>query len=205
MRVAVVDSGVNPEHPHAKPIAGGISVTGEGLETDYLDVLGHGTAVTGAIREKSPQAEIFAVKVFHRSLTTTGAALFRALDWCLDHDMRFINLSLGTLNHAYLNGFQDRVQRALEAGVTIVSAYRMNDQLALPGSLQGVSGVLLDQSCGRGEIREQELGGRIVYSACGYPRSIPGLPPERNLQGISFAVANVTGLLVARWEECRHK
>ena len=31
--------------------------------------------------------------------------------------------------------------------------------------------------------------------ASGYPRPIPGVPPERNLKGISFAVANVTGLL----------
>jgi hypothetical protein len=29
----------------------------------------------------------------------------------------------------------------------------------------------------------------------GYPRPVPGVPPERNLKGISFAVANVTGLL----------
>ena len=31
--------------------------------------------------------------------------------------------------------------------------------------------------------------------ASGFPRPIPGVPPERNLSGISFAVANVTGFL----------
>ena len=29
--------------------------------------------------------------------------------------------------------------------------------------------------------------------ASGYPRPIPGIPNERNLQGISFAVANMSG------------
>ena len=28
-----------------------------------------------------------------------------------------------------------------------------------------------------------------------YPRPIPGVPVERNLHGISFAVANATGLI----------
>jgi hypothetical protein len=41
----------------------------------------------------------------------------------------------------------------------------------------------------------QEAGGRIVAEASGYPRPIPGVSPERNLKGISFAVANVTGVL----------
>lgn len=35
----------------------------------------------------------------------------------------------------------------------------------------------------------------MVARASGYPRPIPGVPPERNLKGISFAVANVTGVL----------
>ena len=36
---------------------------------------------------------------------------------------------------------------------------------------------------------------RITLRASGYPRPIPGVPPERNLKGLSFAVANATGLL----------
>jgi hypothetical protein len=31
--------------------------------------------------------------------------------------------------------------------------------------------------------------------AAGYPRPIPGVPPERNLKGVSFAVANATGAI----------
>ena len=35
----------------------------------------------------------------------------------------------------------------------------------------------------------------VDLAASGYPRPIPGVPVERNLSGISFAVANVTGFL----------
>jgi subtilisin family serine protease len=198
VRIAIIDSGVNPKHPHVGAVAGGVAITPEGVADDYLDRLGHGTAVAGAIREKAPQAELYAVKVFDRGLATTGNQLFRALDWCLQEQMTFINLSLGTLNQAYVAGFEERVAQATEIGTTIVSAYRMNDQPALPGSLPGVAGVLLDSTCARDELREEQVDGRPVYLACGYPRDIPGIPPERNLQGISFAVANVTGLLAAR-------
>ena len=37
--------------------------------------------------------------------------------------------------------------------------------------------------------------GEVEIWASGFPRPIPGVPPERNLRGVSFAVANATGLL----------
>ena len=36
---------------------------------------------------------------------------------------------------------------------------------------------------------------RVRIRASGFPRPIPGVPPERNLRGQSFAVANATGLM----------
>jgi subtilisin family serine protease len=195
IRIATIDSGVNAAHPHVRPIAGGIYITPEGLEDNYTDFLGHGTAVAGAIREKAPNAEIYSVKVFDRQLSTSGQVLLRALDWCLDNRMDFINLSLGTLNPVYAGAFEERVQRARHLGSTIVAPYEMNGDSALPGSLDGVAGVLLDDGCPRDRYCETEKDGRILYAAAGYPRDIPGVPPRHNLQGISFAVANVTGFL----------
>ena len=51
VRVAVIDSGVNPRHPHISGIAGGASVFGpEQIEEGcFWDTLGHGTAVMAAI------------------------------------------------------------------------------------------------------------------------------------------------------------
>lgn len=204
IRVAVIDSGVNPDHPHVLPIAGGVHITPDGIEPCFTDFLGHGTAVTGAIREKATSAAIYAVKVFDRSLSTTGQVLLRALDWCLDEQIDFINLSLGTLNTDYIPSFETRIERALTNASTIVSAYEMNGQPAFPGSLSGVAGVKLDNSCSRDRYFEFQQDGRRIFAACGFPRNIPGVPPRRNLQGISFAVANVTGWLArqAQSDEC---
>ncbi len=201
-RIAMIDSGVNPKHPHVQPIAGGVYITADGLDENYLDLLGHGTAVAGAIREKAPDAELHAVKIFDRELAASGGVLLRALDWCLDHEMDFVNLSLGTLNPAYISALSERVVRAEQLKATIVAAYEMNGRAAFPGSLDGVAGVLLDNACPRLEYSEQKRDGRTLYAAAGFPRNIPGVAPSRNLQGISFAVANVTGLLAAKAQRC---
>jgi len=39
--------------------------------------------------------------------------------------------------------------------------------------------------------------------AAGYPRPIPGVPVEQNLRGLSFAVANATGVLALLCERLR--
>ncbi len=199
--VATIDSGVNPRHPHVQPIAGGIEITEDGLSDNFIDVLGHGTAVAGAIREKAPDVDIFAVKVFQHALATSGTTLLRALDWCLDQQINFINLSLGTLNEKYRPAFEERVRRATDIGVQIVGAFEMHAQPALPGSLPNVVGVVLDESCPRTTYRKQHRNDRILYAACGYPRDM-GVPPRYNLYGISFAVANVTGFLAAERSRC---
>jgi len=57
---------------------------------------------------------------------------------------------------------------------------------------------MLDWSIPREECRVTvRAGSPPVSHASGYPRPIPGVPPERNLQGLSFAVANVTGAVAA--------
>ena len=63
----------------------------------------------------------------------------------------------------------------------------------LPGTLRGIVASRLDWDIPRDEYRVLEIGDRSVVSASGYPRDIPGVPRERNLKGLSFAVANTTG------------
>ena len=52
---------------------------------------------------------------------------------------------------------------------------------------------MLDPDAGTVRLDGHDL--RTVCRASGFPRPVPGVPPERNLKGISFAVANVTGVL----------
>src|SRR5947209_3458045 len=126
MKIAIIDSGIHPGHPHVGEIAGGVEITLAGEGQDAIDRLGHGTAVAGAIREKVPDAEIYAVKVFDRRLTANIGVILRALAWCREHRMDLVNLSLGTENPAHRDAFL----RVLSDDLLVVSAANV-----LPGSL----------------------------------------------------------------------
>jgi subtilisin family serine protease len=195
VRIAVVDSGVHADHPHVGGVEQGIAIRDDGsLDEDFVDRLGHGTAVTAAIREKSPDAAIVAVKVFWRTLSTDVASLVRGIDEGLARGASVINLSLGTSNAAHRSPLQNAVQRTSVHGAVIVAA--VEDTIEwLPGSLDGVIPVRLDWSCPRHDYRLVMHNGRLSIATSGYPREIPNVPPERNLKGISFAVANASGFV----------
>jgi subtilisin family serine protease len=198
VRVAVIDSGVNPRHPHISGIAGGASIFGpEQIEEDcFLDTLGHGTAVMAAIQEKAPEAEYLAVKLFQRSLRAGSLALIAAIEWALAQSVDVINLSLGTMNFEYERRLQSLVESSASRGIVFVSARETDGRACLPGSLARVIGVRVDWECPRTRYRIKDESGGPVYYASGYPRPLPGLPRERNLNGISFAVANMTGFVI---------
>jgi hypothetical protein len=182
MRIAVIDSGIHDGHPHVGRVAGSVHFTADGEGSDPVDRLGHGTAVAGAIREKVPAADLFAVKVFDRRLSVNIGAILRALAWCRAERMDAINLSLGTPNEEHRAPLMSAIA---DNGVVISAAH------LLPGQLPGVVGVAADESCPRDSFRQH--GG--LFLASPYPRPIPGVPPSRNLQGVSFAVANMTGFV----------
>lgn len=194
--VAIIDSGVHVPHPHLPAVAGGVALDFEGNESeDLVDRLGHGTAAAAAIHEKAPHAELWVIKVFDRELATTVKTLVRAIDWATARGIRLVNLSLGTPNDFREAELAPAVARAVEAGTIVVSAHRHDDRLWYPGSMAGAVGVVLDPAQPRESVSVVEIDGRSVLSASPYPRPIPGVPPERNLNGISFAVANATGVL----------
>ena len=197
VRIAVVDTGIHAAHPHVGGVVGGVAFDEAGAaQDDTVDRLGHGTAVAAAIREKAPNASLSAVKVFDRALRTTGAALASAIRWAVARQIDLINLSLGTTNPEHATLLAGVVNEATSAGVLIVAAAPEDGQAWLPGALPGVIGVETEWACPRDACDVViEADGRVRLRASGFPRPIPGVPPERNLKGQSFAVANATGLI----------
>jgi hypothetical protein len=203
VKIAVIDSGVSVPHPHIGTVLGGITIDEAGETSghidNYADRIGHGTAVMAAIMEKAPPVEgfdYFAVRVFQSALRTRIDLLLRAIEWSIEQRVDLINLSLGTSNAAHADRFAPLVARATDAGALLISAAH-----TLPGSLEGVIAVDLDPDCPRDEYRSiaSQSGAtsqkRVEFATSGYPRPIPGVPQEHNLNGISFAVANMTGFV----------
>ena len=185
----MIDSGVHASHPHVGAVEESACL--DPPDGDVVDRLGHGTAVAAAIRDIAPGTTLIVGKIFDRSLSTNAAALARGIDWAVERGARVINLSLGTANPAHATTLGESVSRAAAAGAIIVSAREAGGVVWLPGSIEGVASVISDSTLERDELEIDERG----FVAAPYPRPIPGLPRERNLSGISFSVANVSGFL----------
>lgn len=195
--VGVIDSGVHAGHPHVGATVEGAGFDQDGcVHKDIVDRLGHGTAVAAAIQDLAAAAHVCPLKVFDRTLDTSVEALVAAIDWAAVHELPLVNLSLGTRDHSRSAALADAVGRAQAAGTLVVAAGSDRDVDWLPGTLDldGVIRVELDWVCQRGSHGVTGPPKAPVFRTCGYPRPIPGVDPERNLKGLSFAVANVTGI-----------
>jgi subtilisin family serine protease len=199
VRVAVVDSGIHPANPHigSTRVSGVRVLPGGDVDADFVDRIGHGTAVAAAIVEKAPGVELIAVRVFDRTLATSAEVLARGISLAVSHGARLINLSLGTSNPARAGVLGAAVDGAVARGAVVVSAFESDGVAWLPGSLPNAVGVTVDPTCDRHGLVMMTGGSRgpLRFGASAYPRPIEGVPVERNLSGISFAVANVTGFL----------
>jgi subtilisin family serine protease len=205
LKIAVIDSGVNASHPHICAPTQGVNFDPEEIDNSCTDMLGHGTAVTAAIQEKAPEANYYVLRLFGRSLRTTGSRLLRAIEWTIEHNMDIVNLSLGTSNPYHRPALEALVARARAAGVLVVAA-RYSEQIpVLPGMLDGVISVDVDWSLSREQYRVGTENGSRVFYASGYPRPLPGVPVNRNLSGISFAVANMTGFVARAYGDIKER
>ena len=114
--------------------------------------------------------------------------------------MDVINLSLGSANPAHADRFALLIARAARQGTILVAARETGGVPAFPGSLPNVIGVGFRWELPRHRYEYEQTAEGLHWFASGYPRPAPGIPPDRNLKGISFAVANMTGFVARALE-----
>lgn len=132
VKVAVLDSGIDKEHPDLV-IKGGVSFV-PGV-TSYDDDQGHGTHVAGIIGAKkngfgvvgiAPDADLYAVKVMASNGSGEIAWIIKGIDWAIANDMDIINMSLGAtssmLTAQEKTDWAAAVNRAYSAGIIITGA-----------------------------------------------------------------------------------
>lgn len=128
--VAVVDSGIDAEHPRVGGIAGGVafeldpaSELGYAVrEGPHEDLVGHGTACAAIIRALAPQARIYSVRVLGANLKGRGALLHAGVEWSVQHGMDVANLSLSSKSEAMFGPLHEVADDAYFAGTVLVCA-----------------------------------------------------------------------------------
>jgi len=149
VKVAVVDSGIDADHPRVAGVTGGVVVepdeSAEGgirfVEGPHQDLYGHGTACAAIIRGLAPACELYSVRVLGAALTGRSAVLAAGIQWALDHGMDVVNLSLSTRSRALLDVFYELVDEAAVANVMLVSAVNNVPAPSFPSQFSGVFSV----------------------------------------------------------------
>jgi subtilisin len=106
VRVCVVDSGVELDHPLVGKVDGSWVVTkgDAGIlveETSMGDACGHGTACAGIVRRAAPDCELYSVRVLGERFSGTGDMMLAGLRWAIHQNFDVINLSLSTTRAAF--------------------------------------------------------------------------------------------------------
>ena len=158
VRVAVVDSGIDADHPAIRGVEQAVVVERDDDAPDGIrfvdgphdDLYGHGTACAAIIRELAPDVELVSVRVLSSTLTGSAWNFANALEWCLDHGVQVVNLSLSTANERYTETFRDLLDRAERQRVLVVSAMNNERKRSIPSEFAGVFSV----ACAPGTDRE---------------------------------------------------
>jgi subtilisin len=132
IRVAIVDSGIDQDHPALdESVKRGVVVELEGEESNRTriewadppqDQCGHGTACAGIIHKLAPQAELYSVGVLGRDLTGRAIQFAAGLRWAIENEIDVINLSLSTSRKEYFALFHELTDEAYFKNTVLVSA-----------------------------------------------------------------------------------
>lgn len=134
--IAVVDSGVQMDHPDLAPRMWTGSSSERGVDfvnndADPSDDFGHGTHVSGLICAQKDNglgirgimgewSKLMAVKTQDASGMSDMARVINGILWAVDHGAEVINLSLSSKSENAL--LQDALEYALDHAVTVVAA-----------------------------------------------------------------------------------
>ena len=200
-RVAIVDSGVDPQHPWVGDrlaVSYDLTKSAEGDfqvgEAEPLDVFGHGTAAAGQIRRFAPGAELISIRILGETLQSTSQSLLAALRWLAEQDVSVVNLSLSTMRVQFALHIGHAVDDLYARGVACVCArgYHRTGR-AYPTYFASTIGVAHKRlPPARVEFRRNDL---VEFNAGGGGIEVAWRNGQtRIVDGSSYACALVTGL-----------
>lgn len=210
MKVAVIDTGIDLNHPVFQGRLAPSSQWKDFVDSDTTpqevsggSAYGHGTAVAGLILQIAPKATILPIRALRPDGTGDVATVASAINWAVQQNARIINLSLGTnvdvtaLKTAIDYATSMAIYVVASAGnegnatsITYPAAYATSGTnaryLISVGSASESS--LLSSFSNRGAALEIAAPGEGLYSA--YPGN-----QIAAVRGTSFAAPIVSGVL----------
>jgi subtilisin family serine protease len=204
IRVAVVDSGIDAQHPDLDgcvDVEGGVAVrvneAGDTVEESgpQSDSFGHGTACAGIIHSIAPEARITSVKVLGANLSGKAAAFLRGLGWAIEQGFDVINLSLGTTRRDWALPFYELCDQAYFRGCLVVTAANNIMRPSFPSLYGTVTSVACNLATDPMRFHYNP-DPPTEFLARGIDVEVPWLGRERiRGTGNSFAAPHISGIV----------
>lgn len=195
IKVAVLDSGIDYNHPDLKDnYHGGYNFAYDNNDPFDDSLIGHGTHVSGIIAAEgngngtvvgvAPEAWLYAVKVLDGGLMGSTSQILSGIEWAITNKMDVINMSFGMPNNPlyFSQSIKDACDQAYQAGIVLVAAAGNErapsvDFPAAFNSVIAVSATAMDNSF----APFSNYGAKVEVAA-------PGVNIESTVPGGGYAV-----------------
>ena len=131
VRVCVLDSGIERDHPLVGAVQQSVAVVRDGdavvvRDDDEGDLCGHGTACAGVIRSIAPESELVSVRVLGAGYTGSADVMLAGLEWAIEQGFHVVNMSLSTTKRSHLDRLHELADAAyFNRTVLVASAHNM--------------------------------------------------------------------------------
>jgi subtilisin len=128
VKVCILDSGVERDHPLVAPLESAVAVDlGEEEEIRVVpdelgDVCGHGTACAGVVRALAPDCELHSVRVLGAGANGSGDLILAGLRHAVEQGFDVINMSLSTTKKRFAETLHDLADGAYFRRTVLVAA-----------------------------------------------------------------------------------
>ena len=203
VKVAVVDSGIDADHPRVRGVAGSVAIepdpsssTGyKAAEGPHEDLVGHGTACAGIIRSIAPEAEIYSVRVLASNLRGKGSLFLAGIRWALDSGMQVVNMSLSSSSDQWFGPLHAIADEAYFSNAMLVCAVNNVPGPTYPSQYSSVLSVAAREGRDSFAIAYNPHP-PVEFGACGIDVDVAWSGGKSiTATGNSFATPHVAGLV----------
>ncbi|HEV7866376.1 MAG TPA: S8 family serine peptidase, partial [Chthoniobacteraceae bacterium] len=210
VRIAVLDSGIEADHPDlgGLELVDDIAVVEDGMKLKVVpgggrDLFGHGTAVAGILRAAAPEAEIGSIRVLGESLSARTAIILEGARQAIERGYHILNCSLGCGVPEHVLKYKSWVDEAYLKGVHVVAACNNQDsgRPEWPGFFTSVITVNMARTEENGHVFYKP-GHLVEFAARGVDVDVPWSGGgTKKVTGSSFAAPRVAGMLACLLSE----
>jgi hypothetical protein len=203
VRVAILDSGLNPQWPLLKGFQGKMwdcRLSAEGLRLRTLpegvnsDVSGHGSVVQSCVMQLAPQAQCDHFRILAEDNTCEASLLCYVMDAVLEQGYSIVHLSLGIRSEEHIPWLVSIAKRAYERSSLVVAAASNLGNSLYPARFTSSISVEADDLESPLCLRFRPAN-VVEFAAKGVEVSVPsGEGQSKTVSGSSYAAAYVTGL-----------